>query len=297
MAVTTADRIPQAIIDLYDEYTHAPLDRRTFLDRLGRLAGGSAAALALLPVLENNYARAQVVPADDARVATEQASIPVPAGGAVTAYVAKPADATGPLPAVVVVHENRGLNPHIQDVARRMALEGYVAVAPDFLTSVGGTPPDEDKARELIGQLDPARTLQEALAVVDHARSGRTDVTGRVGTVGFCWGGALVNRVAVADPQVAATVSYYGRQPAAEDARRLSAPLMLHYAGLDERINAGIPDFVAALDAAAVPYTLHMYEGVNHAFNNDTNAARYDKKAADLAWQRTTGFFARHLKG
>lgn len=292
----STDRIPQPIIDLYDEYTHAQLDRRTFLDRLAVLAGGSAAAYALLPVLQNDYARAQVIAADDARLTTEEVSVPVEGGAAVTAYVARPADAAGPLPAVVVVHENRGLNPHIRDVARRTALEGYVAVAPDFLSVAGGTPEDEDRAREMIGQLDPARTLTEALAVVDYARAGRDDVTGKVGTMGFCWGGALVNRIAVADPQVNATVSYYGRQPPAEDAARISAPLMLHYAGLDDRINAGIPAFVAALDDAAIPYSMHMYEGANHAFNNDTNAARYDSEAAELAWQRTTDFFRRLLK-
>lgn len=293
----TRSAIPQPIIDLYDEYTHAPLDRRAFLERLAALAGGSAAAYALLPVLENNYAVAQIVAPDDGRLTTEDASVPAPGGGTVAAYVAKPADAAGPLPAVVVIHENRGLNPHIHDVARRMALEGYVAVAPDLLSSAGGTPADEDKAREMIGQLDAEKTLAEALAVVDYARRGRDDVTGRVGTVGFCWGGALVNRIAAADPQVNATVSYYGRQPSAEEAKKISAPLMLHYASLDERINAGIPQFTATLVEAGIPYTLHVYEGANHAFNNDTNAARYDEQAATLAWQRTTDFFARHLKG
>lgn len=296
MAETTR-RLPQPIIDLYDEYTHAPLDRRTFLDRLAVLAGGSAAAYALLPVLENNYALAQMVAADDARLTAEEVSIPVPEGRQpVSAYVARPAEGSDALPAVIVIHENRGLNPHIRDVARRVALAGYVAVAPDFLTSAGGTPEDEDRARDLIGQLDPAATLAEALAVAAYVREGRPDVTGKVGTIGFCWGGALVNQMAVNDPLVTATVSYYGRQPTAEETKKISAPIMLHYASLDDRINAGIPPFTAAMVEAGIPYTLHMYQDVNHAFHNDTNGARYDKTAADLSWQRTLEFLDRHLK-
>lgn len=288
--------IDQRIITLYDEYTHAPLDRRVFLSRLAALAGGTAAAYALLPVLENNYARAAMVPADDARLTTETVAIPV-SGGALSAYVAKPAAASGALPAVVVIHENRGLNPYIRDVARRTALAGYVAIAPDFLTPGAGTPENEDQAREMIGALNPENTLQHALAAMTYARSGRDDVTGRTGVVGFCWGGALVNRVAAADPALSAAVSFYGRQVPAEEAQRIAAPLLLHYAGLDERINAGIPDFVAALDAAGVSYGMHMYDGVNHAFHNDTNAARYDAEAARLAWERTEAFLAEHLKG
>lgn len=290
-------RVPQEAIELYDEYTHAPLGRRVFLDRLARIAGGTAAAAAMLPLLQNDYALAQVVPAEDPRLVGETATFDVP-GGTMSAYVAKPADAGEPLPAVVVIHENRGLNPHIRDVARRAALAGYVAVAPDFLSpGSGGTPEDEDRARDLIGQLDPAQTLQQALAVVAYARSGRDDVSGPVGVVGFCWGGGLANQVAAGDPELGAAISFYGRQLPAEQAGALKVPLLLHYAALDERINAGIPDFVSALTAAGVGYGLHMYEGVNHAFHNDTNAARYDRAAADLAWARTLDFLGLHLKG
>ena len=293
----TTPQLRQDIIDLYDEYTHRPLDRRTFLDRLTVLAGGAAAASALVPLLENNYARAQIVAEDDARLATETVVFAV-AGGDMTAYVAKPADAEAPLPAVVVIHENRGLNPHIRDVARRAALAGYLAIAPDFLSPGGpGTPSNEDEARALFGTLDPTMTLPNALDVVAYARSGRPDVNGRVGTVGFCWGGGVVNQIAVSDPDVNASVSFYGRQPAASDVPRIASPLQLHYAGLDQRINAGIDDFVAALDAAGTTYDMFLYEDVNHAFHNDTSASRYDEAAATLAWQRTLAFFETHLHG
>ena len=293
----TTPPLRQEILDLYDEYTHRPLDRRTFLDRLAVMAGGTAAAAALLPLLENNYAHAQMVAADDARLTTETVTFAV-SGGDMAAYVAKPADADRPLPAVMVIHENRGLNPHIRDVARRVALAGYVAVAPDFLSPGGpGTPSNEDEARALFGTLDPGMTLRNALDVVAYARSGRPDVDGRVGAVGFCWGGGLVNQIAVSDPQVDASVSFYGRQPAAESVAGIASPLLLHYAGLDQRINAGIDDFVAALDAAGATYEMFVYPDVNHAFHNDTSASRYDEAAATLAWQRTLAFFETHLQG
>ena len=293
----TTPPLRQEILDLYDEYTHRPLDRRTFLDRLAVMAGGTAAAAALLSLLENNYAYAQMVAADDARLTTETVTFAV-SGGDMAAYVAKPADADRPLPAVVVIHENRGLNPHIRDVARRVALAGYVAVAPDFLSPGGpGTPSNEDEARALFGTLDPGMTLRNALDVVAYARSGLPDVDGRVGAVGFCWGGGLVNQIAVSDPQVDASVSFYGRQPAAESVAGIASPLLLHYAGLDQRINAGIDDFVAALDAAGATYEMFVYPDVNHAFHNDTSASRYDEAAATLAWQRTLAFFETHLQG
>lgn len=293
----TTPPLRQEILDLYDEYTHRPLDRRTFLDRLAVMAGGTAAAAALLPLLENNYAHAQMVAADDARLTTETVTFAV-SGGDMAAYVAKPADADRPLPAVVVIHENRGLNPHIRDVARRVALAGYVAVAPDFLSPGGpGTPSNEDEARALFGTLDPGMTLRNALDVVAYARSGRPDVDGRVGAVGFCWGGGLVNQIAVSAPQIDASVSFYGRQPAAESVAGIASPLLLHYAGLDQRINAGIDDFVAALDAAGATYEMFVYPDVNHAFHNDTSASRYDEAAATLAWQRTLAFFETHLQG
>jgi carboxymethylenebutenolidase len=285
----------QEIIRLYDDYTHERIGRRAFMDRLGVLAGGTAAASALLPLLRNNYAQAAVVAPDDARVTTEEVTFPG-ADGAVTGYLARPADASGALPAVVVIHENRGRNPHIEDVARRVALEGFIALAPDFLSPLGGTPADEDQAREMIGQLDGARTTQNAVAAVAYLES-REDSTGKVGVIGFCWGGALANQVAVNSADVAAVVPFYGRQPSAEEAAKIKAPLLLHYAGLDERINAGIPDYEQALKDAGVDYQVHVYEGANHAFNNDTNEARYDQDAATLAWSRTIEFLKQHLAG
>ena len=285
----------QEIINLYDDYTHERIGRRAFMDRLAVMAGGTAAATALLPMLKNNYAKAAIVAPDDARVTTEEVSFPG-ADGEVTGYLARPADADGALPAVVVIHENRGLNPHIEDVARRVALEGFVALAPDFLSPLGGTPEDEDQAREMIGQLDQQQTIQNALAAVEFLQ-GHEATTDRVGVVGFCWGGALANQVAVHSAEVAAAVPYYGRQPSAEDAAKIEAPLLLQYAGLDDRINAGIEEYEQALQAADVDYTIHIYEGANHAFNNDTNEARYDQEAAELAWSRTIDFFKQHLAG
>jgi len=209
-------------------------------------------------------------------------------------YLAMPAEASGPLPAVIVIHENRGLNEHIRDVARRLALEGFVALAVDFLTPIGGTPQDEDKAREMIGQLEGAETTANAAAA--RAWLAVHDKTnGKVGAVGFCWGGGLVNQLAVKDPDLGAGVAYYGMQPNAADVATIEAPLMLHYAGLDERINAGIEAYRAALEAAGKEFEIHVYDGVNHAFNNDTSAARYDKAAAELAWSRTVAFFKTHL--
>jgi carboxymethylenebutenolidase len=283
----------QEIIQLYDEYTHERLDRRIFMDRLARMAGGTAAAAALLPVLQANSAKAAIVPPDDARLQTEQVAFPG-AAGEVQGYLARPADAGGPLPGVVVIHENRGLNPHIEDVARRVALEGFVAFAPDFLSPQGGTPADEDQAREMIRQLDQQQTIQNALAAVDFLEAHEA-TTDKMGVVGFCWGGALANEVAVNSAKVDAVVPFYGRQPASSEVSKIRAPLLLHYAGLDERINAGIPDYEQALKDAGVDYTLHMYEGANHAFHNDTSEARYDPQAAELAWSRTIDFFKQHL--
>jgi len=286
----------QEIIRLYDDYTHERLDRRVFMDRLAMLAGGTAAAAAaLLPVLRNNYAKAAIVAEDDARLTIEEISFPGPSGE-VRGYLARPADAGGELPAVLVIHENRGLNPHIEDVARRAALEGFIALAPDFLSPLGGTPEDEDQAREMISQLDQQQTIQNALAAVDFLES-HDATTDKVGVIGFCWGGALANQVAVNSPNVDAVVPFYGRQPASEDVAKIKAPLLLQYAGLDDRINEGIPDYEQALKDAGVDYTIHMYEGANHAFHNDTNAARYDQEAAELAWSRTIDFLEQHLAG
>jgi carboxymethylenebutenolidase len=279
----------QKIITLFDTYTHGGMSRRAFLDRLTLMAGSAAAASALLPVLENNYAQAAMVAEDDPRLTISEGEI----APGIKGLLAVPKDAAGKLPAVLVIHENRGLNPHIKDVTRRMALEGFVAFGADYLAPAGGTPADEEKAREMIGTLKPEDITaysQGALkALIAHPQG-----TGKAGAMGFCWGGGAVNALAVADPSLAAGVAYYGRQAPAADVAKIAAPLMLHYASLDERVNAGIAEYEAALKAANKTYELHMYEGANHAFNNDTNAARYNKEAADLAWGRTVAFLKKH---
>jgi carboxymethylenebutenolidase len=285
--------ITQAMIDAYDEYTHLTLDRRRFMEQLTRLAGSGAAAAAIAPLLVANSARAAIVAEDDSRVTGEDISYPG-SGGEMKGYLVKPAGQSGKLGTVIVVHENRGLNPHIRDVTRRVALEGFVALAPDFLSPLGGTPADEDKAREQFSKLDPAQTTANAVATVAFPR-GHEDGNGKVGAVGFCWGGATVNTLAANAPDLAAAVAYYGMQPKAEDVPKIKAALLLHYAGLDTRINAGIDAFKKELDAAKVEHTIHVYEGANHAFNNDSSAARYDKNAADLAWGRTIAFLKEKL--
>jgi carboxymethylenebutenolidase len=275
----------QKIITLFDSYTHGGMSRRAFLDKLTLMAGSAAAATALLPVLENNYAQAAMVPEDDPRLTLTEGEI----APGIKGLLAIPKDAKRKLPAVLVIHENRGLNPHIKDVTPRLALEGFVAFGADYLTPLGGTPGDEEKAKEMIGTLKPEDQVaysQAALkALIAHPQG-----TGKAGAMGFCWGGGAVNALAVADPTLAAGVAYYGKQPATADVPKITAPLMLHYASLDERINAGIPEYEAALKANNKNYEQYVYEGVNHAFNNDTNAARYNKEAADLAWGRTVGF-------
>jgi carboxymethylenebutenolidase len=283
----------QRIIDLYDDFTHGNMSRRSFLDRLAALAGSTAAATALLPILQNNYAHAQTVPENDQRITTE--TVEIPGVQDLKGYLAKP-KAGENLPAVLVIHENRGLNPHIKDVTRRMATEGFVALGLDYLSPMGGTPSDEDKAREMIGQLRQPDVIASGKAALDYLEN-RPDTTGKVGAMGFCWGGGAVNNLAVNDPDLGAGVAYYGGQPKSEDVAKIQAPLMLHYAGLDERINAGIPAYEAALKQAGKTCEIHMYEGANHAFNNDTNAARYDKQAADLAWRRTVEFLTTNLGG
>ncbi len=285
--------ITQAMIDAYDEYTHLTLDRRRFMERLTALAGTAAAAAAIAPMLAANSAKAEMIAETDGRIKGEDIIYPG-ADGEMKGYLVRPADASGKLAAVIVIHENRGLNPHIRDVARRMALEGFVALAPDFLSPDGGTPADEDKAREMISALDATETNANAVATVSFLK-GHAESTGNVGAIGFCWGGGLVNRLAVNAPDLKAGVAYYGVQAKAEDVPKIKAALLLHYAGLDERINAGIEAYRKALTENGKDVTIHVYEGANHAFNNDTSAARYDKEAADLAWQRTVEFLKTKL--
>ena len=282
----------QRIIDLYDYYTHGNLSRRDFLDRLTALAGSAAAGAALLPILQSNYALAQVMPENDSRITA--GTVDVPGVQGLKGYLVRPANASGKLPAVIVIHENRGLNPHIRDVTRRMAAEGFLALGLDYLSPMGGTPSDEEKGREMIGQLKQPDVIASGKAAVAFLEA-HPNGNGRVGAVGFCWGGGAVNNLAVNEPKLDAGVAYYGGQPKAEDVAKIQTPIMLHYASLDERINAGIPAYESALKAAGKAYELHMYEGVNHAFNNDTAPARYNKEAADLAWSRTVAFFKKHL--
>ena len=285
--------ISQAMINAYDEYTHLSLDRRAFMEKLTVLAGSGAAAAAIALLLAANSARAETVAEGDERLTAEDITYPG-AEGEMKGYLVRPRDAAGDLPVVIVIHENRGLNPHTRDVARRMALEGFVALAPDFLSPQGGTPADEDQARQMFSSLDANATAANAEATRVYL-AGLDGTNGKVGAVGFCWGGGLVNRMATKSPELNAAVAYYGSQPPVEDVPAIKAPLMLHYAGLDERINAGIDAYKAALDQNGKTYEIHVYEGVNHAFNNDTSAARYDKAAADLAWGRTVEFFKANL--
>jgi carboxymethylenebutenolidase len=286
--MTQGTAVTQEMIDLYDRYTHVTLDRRVFMDALARLAGGAAAAAAILPLIEARAAAAAVIPADDPRVVTAGIVLPG-ANGDIGGYLARPAGSPGKLPGVICLHENRGLNDHIRDVTRRLAVAGFVGLAPDLLSAAGGTPEDPDKARELIQALDAAAVAADLRAVAAYLRT--HDLTnGRVGVVGFCWGGGMANALAVADPDLDAAVAFYGRQPPPESVPAIGAQLLLHYAEMDERINAGIPAFETAMRAAGTRYTLHMYPGVQHAFHNDTSAARYNAEAAALAWDRTIAF-------
>jgi carboxymethylenebutenolidase len=283
----------QKITDLYDEYTEGSMDRREFLKKLGVLAGSTAAAYALLPQLERNYAMAEVVSKDDPRLDTEYIKYPGETGE-VRASLAKP-KGDKKLPGVIVIHENRGLNPHTEDVARRVALEGFLAIAPDALSPLGGTPEDSNEARSMIGKLDGQATVKNFVAAVKYLKT-HPQSTGKVGVMGFCWGGGMTNQVAVNSPDLAAAVPFYGRQPTSEDVPKIKASMLIHYAGLDERINAGIPAFEEALKKTSVDYKIYMYEGAQHAFFNDTNAGRYHEEAAKLAWERTIAFLKEKLK-
>jgi carboxymethylenebutenolidase len=286
--------ITQAMIDAYDEYTHLTLDRRGFMEKLTKLAGTGAAAAVIVPMLAANSAQAAIVAEDDARLKAEDISWPG-AEGEMKGYLVRPADQSGKLGSVIVIHENRGLNAHIKDVARRVALEGFDALAVDFLSPLGGTPADEEKAREMFSQLDPAKTAANGAATVIWLK-GQEWSNSKVGAVGFCWGGGTVNNLAIASPDLVAGVAYYGAQPKdAAEIAKIKAALLLQYAGQDERINAGIDAYKAALTAAGKDFTVYVYDGAQHAFNNDTSEARYNKEAAELAWGRTVAFFKEKL--
>lgn len=288
----TEKKTSQEMIDLYDEFTHSSLPRREFMTRLAKLAGGAVAAAAVLPLIAPNYSIQQVAP-DDNNLVTERVTYPG-ASGEMRGYLARPAD-VDKAPGVLVIHENRGLNPHIEDVARRAALAGFIALAPDALSPLGGTPADSGQARQMFRDLDREKTVEDFVAGVDWL-SRHEHCTGHVGCVGFCWGGGMSNQLAVHSPALKAAVVFYGRSPAAEDVPEIRAALLLNYAGLDRRINASIPDYEAALKQHGKEYTLHRYEGVNHAFHNDTSESRYDEAAAKLAWSRTVEFFRLKLR-
>ena len=280
----------QRIIALYDEFTHRPLDRRVFMERLVALTGSVAAAEMALASLAHNYAVAQVVAENDPRVRTSRVEV-----AGIQAYQAWPANTTpdAARAVIIVIHENRGLNPHIQDVARRISTEGFLAIAPDMLTPMGGTPANEDAARDMFPKLDLTKTVASLAAIVDHYK--KASPPKKVGAVGFCWGGGMVNNLAAVSPTLDAGVVYYGVSPKPDDAQRIRASLMMHYASLDKRINDTVPAYEDALKKAGVKYQAFMYEGANHAFNNETSAERYNAEAAKLAWDRTIAFFRQTL--
>jgi len=281
----------QRIINLYDEYTHKPLSRNEFLGRLAILTGSTAAALAILPMIEVNNAHAAVTPTEDLFI--ERINYPG-INGDMQAYVARPKEEKK-YPAVVIIHENRGLNAHIEDVTRRAATAGYLAIAPNALSPLGGTPANEDEARTKFQQLKAEDSLQNFVKAFDYLKT-RKDANRNFGCAGFCWGGAMANKLAVNVPSLKAAVAFYGLQADIADVPKIKAALQLHYAGLDERINAGMAAYEEALKKAGVTYEQYVYEGVNHAFHNDTATTRYNETAAKLAWQRTMDFFAKYLK-
>jgi len=290
----TAKDFDQELLDLYDFYAHGKITKREFLDRAGKFAIGGATAAGLLTLLSPDYALAQQVSFNDPDIHADYITYPSPEGtGDVRGYLVRPAAVDGPLPAVLVIHENRGLNPYIEDVARRLAKAGYMALAPDGLTSVGGYPGNDADGRELQRTVDPVALMNDFFAGFEHLLQ-RDDSTGRVGAVGFCYGGGVVGAIAVAYPELAAGVPFYGRQPASEDVPKMNAPLLIHMAELDERINAGWPDFETALQANSKVYEAHIYEGANHGFHNDSTP-RYDEDMAQLAWDRTLAWFDTHL--
>lgn len=291
----TAKDFPQELLDLYDFYAHGKISKREFLEGAAKFTVAGLTAAMLLDQLAPNYALAQQVAPDDASITTERISYPSPNGhGQVNGYLVRPAGATDKLPAVLVIHENRGLNPYIEDVARRLAKAGFLALAPDGLTSVGGYPGNDDRGRELQQTVDGTKLMNDFFAGFEFLLAHEAS-TGKVGAVGFCYGGGVVNAIAVAYPELAAGVPFYGRQPRPEDVAAIKAPLLIQYAELDERINAGWPAYEEALKAAGKTYTAYIYPGVNHGFHNDTTP-RYDAAAAKLAEERTIAFFQEHLK-
>jgi carboxymethylenebutenolidase len=294
MTRLTAKDFPQELLELYDYYAHGRISKREFLDRAGKFAVGGLTAVAILASMSPNYALAQQVASDDEGIVAKYITYPSPNGhGDVRAYLVRPAGTQGKAPGVVVVHENRGLNPYIEDVARRLAKAGFVALAPDGLSSVGGYPGDDEKGRELQQQVDPRKLMNDFFAAIEFLAR-HPAATGKVGMTGFCYGGGVANAAAVAYPELAAAVPFYGRQPRPEDVSRIHAPLLLHYAGLDTGINNGWPAYEAALKAQSKTYEAYIYPGVNHGFHNDSTP-RYDEAAAALAWERTVGWFKRYL--
>lgn len=290
-----AQDFDQELLILFDAYVHGTIDRRGFLERAQKFATAGMTASALLASLSPNFAAAQQVPKDDKRLTTETLSYPSTAGsGTVKGYLAKPANATGKLPGVLVIHENRGLNPHIEDITRRLALDNFVAFAPDALTPLGGYPGDEDKARSLFAQLDQKKSTEDFVAAANFLQ-GRPDCNGKLGVVGFCYGGGMAHTLATRLPSLHAAVPFYGNHPAPEAATLVKAPLLIHFAAVDERINAAWPAYEQALKAASARYTAHQYAGTQHGFNNDTTP-RYDQAAAQLAWERTLAFFNQQLR-
>ena len=294
MEMKTASVFDQELLDLFDKYVHGDLDRRGFLDRAGKFAVGGMTAGMLLDALNPRFAEAQQVAKDDKRIKAEYLEYASPQGyEKMRGYFVRPAGASSKLPAILVIHENRGLNPHIEDIARRLALDNFMAFAPDALFPLGGYPGDEDKAREVFPKLDQNKTREDFVAAAAWLKA-RPDATGKVGAVGFCYGGGMSNFLATRIPDLAAAVPFYGGQPNADEVPKIKAPLQIHYAENDKRINDGWPAYEAALKAANVRYEMHMYPGAQHGFNNDTTP-RYDPAAAKLAWDRTIAFFKKHV--
>jgi carboxymethylenebutenolidase len=292
-----ASDYPQELLDLFDHYVHGGIDRREFLEGAKKFAVGGLTATAIWESLRPNYAWAQQVPKDDKRIKTDYETVPSPQGtGSIRGYLVRPANASGRVPGILVIHENRGLNPYIEDVARRLGTEGFMAFAPDGLTSVGGYPGDDEKGAAAFGKVDRAKMGLDFVAAARWLKA-RPDCTGKIGAVGFCFGGGVVNNLAVQlSSDLAAGVPFYGAQPSAADAAKIKAPLMLHYASLDAGITGRWPAFEEALKANHATYTGYIYEGANHGFHNDTTP-RYDEKSAKLAWQRTIEFFNKYVKG